>query len=146
MAATLRGTLVNWGGAPEAVNVIIRFFEEGTDTEVAKYARVSNGAGVFTVVGCLIGTYDVGIKPQGALSKLVASQTFTDGNTTDVDFGTVYFGDLNFDDFITMADSGIMTGPGWNTAGDCAGYAGDWLMPAPVAAGGIATKFNRGLN
>jgi len=141
MAATLAGVFSNWGGTPEAVNVVIRFFEEGTDTEVAKYARVSDAGGNFTVVGCLIGTYDVGIKPQGALSRLVASQTFTDGNTTNVNFGETCFGDLQFDDWITVADLSILNGAYYNTAGDCWTYAGDWLLPDwPVGNGGVAGR------
>lgn len=127
-AATLHGTITNSDGVQLNHNIVVRFFAEGTDTEIHKSVCVSDATGNFYVYDAPIGTYDVGIKPQGALSNLVASQTFTSGNTTAVAFGDVNFGDLTFDDMVTAADQGVMLNH-WNTAGDCVGYAGNWLIP-----------------
>jgi len=139
MSATLHGTLTTYGATPEAVNIVVRFFTPGTDTEIHRSASVSDNNGDFYVYDAPVGTYDVGIKPQAALSKLVASQTFTEGETTDVAFGEVYFGDLDFNDAGTIMDFSIFSGGANGKAGDCAGYAGDWLMPqcpSPPPAGG----------
>jgi len=138
MSATLHGTITNSDGVQLNHNIVVRFFTPSTDTEVHKSAAVSDASGNFYVYDAPAGTYDVGIKPQGALSNLVASKTFTEGNTTDVAFGDVRFGDLTFDDAVTAADRGVLLNH-WGIGGDCYGYAGDWLLPqcpSPPPPGG----------
>jgi len=144
MAATLSGTITNIMGVQLDNNIVVRFFEQGTTNEVMRAASVSNAAGVFIVTGITPGTYDVGIKPQGALSELVLAQVFTDGVTTNIVFGNTRWGDLNFDDIINVADRNVMYGY-WNIGGDCFGYPGDWHLPCDIPAddcggGGVAAK------
>jgi len=129
MSATLHGTITFWAGAPEANNLVIRFFTPGTDTEVHKSASVSDSSGDFYVYDAPVGTYDVGVKSLDSLSRLVASQIFTDGETTTIDFGESALGDLNRDDYITAADLSILNGAYYGEGGDCYGYAGNWLLP-----------------
>lgn len=137
MAATLHGTITNPDGVQLNHNIVVRWFEEGIDTEVHKSAAVSDASGDFYVYDAPVGTYDVGIKPQGALSELVASQTFVEGETTDVAFGDVRFGDISFDDRVTSADRGVMNNH-FGVVGNCHGYAGDWLLPqCPVPYPGV---------
>lgn len=135
MAATLDGHITA-NLPPGGTNLVIRFFTPDTDTEVAKYARATDAAGDFTITGIVPGTYDVGIKNAGSLSNLAEDQVFTEGNTTDIDFGAIRMGDLNNDDADTVADRTVMY-LWWGLPGDCVGYAGNWLMPDwPAAAGG----------
>lgn len=145
MASHLDGSIALEGNP--AVNVVVRFFTPSTDTEVHRSAAITDASGNFDIYDAPVGTFDVGIKPQHCLSQLAASQTFTEGGTTVIDFGAIRRGDLNLDDYITSVDQTIMFGH-WGEGGDCYGYAGDWLMPeAAPAVGAIASsKFNRGLN
>ena len=138
MAATLSGSIsIPSGGA---INLVVRFFTPDTDTEIFKACAPTNGDGDFTVHGIPAGTYDVGVKSDKSISNLAEDEAFTDGNTTNVDFGVVYFGDLNNDDYATLSDRTLLySAMGNKPAGDCAGYAGNWLIPecpSPPPAGG----------
>ena len=103
-------------------------------------AHLTATANYFTIYGITPGTYDVGIKSGGYLSLLAASQVFTEGNTTNVNFGTFVgiAGDLIDNDWVTASDSSAFSS-GYNKKGACYGYAGNWLIPAcpsPPPAGG----------
>jgi len=136
MSATLAGTTT---GQIYDVNLVVRFFTPGTDTEEFKACvPMAPNANAFTVYGIPAGTYDVGIKGLNTLSLLATNKTFTDGQTTDIAFGALLFGDITDDDFIDMADNGPIS-ENWNKWGGCYGYAGNWLIPAcpsPPPAGG----------
>jgi len=69
---------------------------------------------------------------------------FTDGLTTNINFGNLLRGDLNQDDCVTAADFSILSVQ-IGTCGACLGYAGDWLLPCDIPAddcggGGVAAK------
>ena len=101
-------------------------------------AHLTAICGSFYVYDAPVGTLDVGIKNCGSLSNLAQDQVFTEGNTTEIDFGALRMGDLNNDDAVTAADQGVMY-DWWNKGGDCYGYPGNWLIPAcpsPPPAGG----------
>ena len=144
MAAHLAG---NWPGVRSpGINVIVRFFTPGTQTEIHKSAAATDASGNFDVYDAPVGTYDVGIKSDNSLSELATSLVFTEGGTTAYTFPSWKGGDLNNDDYVDNTDPSILLG-NYDKWGPCYGYAGNWLMPAPPAAGGgIATKFNRGFN
>jgi len=136
--ATLQGTVGIYSSIP--INVIVRFFTPGTTTETYKAAAPTNTSGVFTITGIPPGTYDVAIKSSGYLSLLVASQVFTEGATTNVNFGSFigFGGDIVDNDWVTTSDQNAF-GAGYGKKGACYGYAGDWLMPqcpSPPPAGG----------
>lgn len=136
MSATLTGNIALTGSL--AHNVVVRFFTPDTDTEIFKACAPTDDAGDFTVYGCPIGTYDVGVKAEGCISQLSEDEVFTEGETTDIDFGTAYHGDLKISDTIVVTDSSLFS-LGYGKYGDCVGYAGDWLMPqcpSPPPAGG----------
>ena len=116
-------------GAVPAQNVVVRFFTPDTDTEIHKACAPTDGAGDFTIYGIPPGTYDVGVKPQGCLSILAEDKVFTDGNTTDIDFGDLYAGDLDGNDVGTILDYSIFAAQANGKAGDCYGYPGNWLIP-----------------
>ena len=143
MASHLDG---NWPGVKTpGFNVIVRFFTPGTQTEIHKSAVPTDASGNFDVYDAPVGTYDVGIKSDGSLSELAASLVFTEGGTTAHTFPSWRGGDLNNNDWVDLSDKSILN-KNYGLSGACQGYAGNWLMPAPAAGGGIATKFNRGLN
>lgn len=147
MAATLHGTTTTGVWLP--MNIVVRFFTPNTDTEIHKSASVIDSSGDFYVYDAPVGTYDVGVKNDKSISNLEEDVVFTEGNTTTVDFGRIYVGDLNCDDYVTIDDRSLLyAAMGNKNTGDCAGYAGDWLIPeAAPAVGAIASsKFNRGLN
>jgi len=128
MSATLHGYISS--NLPSGgTNIVVRFFTPNTQTEVMKACSPTDASGYFTIYGITPGTYDVGIKNDGSLSNLARNQTFTEGNTTDVNFGAIRMGDLNNDDYVTGADRDTMY-LWWNVGGDCYGYPGNWLMPA----------------
>ena len=137
MSATLSGTIAFQISVADTQSIVVRFFTPGTQTEKHKgIAPVVSGA--FTIVGIPAGTYDVGVKSGGYMSKLVTDQTFTDGETTDIDFGTLKGGDINGDDIVLLNDWNI-TNANYGLKGDCYGYAGNWLVPqcpSPPPAGG----------
>jgi len=136
MAATLTGNVGLLGQG--RVNLVVRFFTPDTDTELFKACAPTDADGDFTIYGIPVGTYDVGVKSDNSKSILAEDKVFTDGNTTDIDFGNLLRGDLNQDDAVTGIDFSILNGQ-YNTLGDCYGYAGDWLMPqcpSPPPAGG----------
>ena len=148
MSATLAGNIALQSGG--ALNVVVRFFTPNTQTEVFKYARATDASGNFTITGITPGTYDVGVKAQGGLSILAQDKVFTEGNTTTINFGTMYMGDIYYtsgdEDYIGSGDYSLVVA-NQDKVGDCYGYAGNWLMPTwPTGGGGIATKLNRGLN
>lgn len=145
MAATLAGGVTLGAGGQK--NIVVRFFTPDTDTEIHKSASVTDASGNFYVYDAPVGTYDVGIKCDSSLSLLAEDEDFTEGNTTDINFGTLLHGDLNDSDKVDAADVSILS-PNYDLSGACSGYAGDWLLPevAPPVAGGAATKLNRGLN
>jgi len=102
--------------------------------------------GYFTIYGITPGTYDVGIKCDSSLSLLAEDKVFTDGQTTNISFGTLPEGDINGSDSVNTLDIGLLNS-NYLKQGSCYGYAGNWLMPTwPTGGGGIATKLNRGLN
>jgi len=144
MASHLDG---NWPGVKSpGVNVVVRFFTPNTQTEIHKSAAATDASGNFDVYDAPVGTYDVGIKCDNSLSELAEDLEFTEGGTTAHTFPDWRGGDLSNDDYTTAADRGILYG-NWGQGGACAGYAGNWLMPAPSGGGGgAATKLNRGLN
>jgi len=110
-------------------NLVIRFFTPGTDTEEFKACvPMAAGANAFTVYGIPPGTYDVGIKALNTLSLLAISETFTDGNTTNIAFGLLLYGDISGDDYVAAADQGALAA-NYHKYGPCIGYAGDWLLP-----------------
>lgn len=135
MSATLAGTTT---GQLLDVNLVVRFFTPGTQTEQFKACvPMAANANAFTVYGIPAGTYDVGIKALNTLSILATSQTFTDGETTNIAFGSLLFGDITADDYIDGSDMGPIS-TNWHRWGDCIGYAGDWLIPAcPVPSPGV---------
>jgi len=127
MAAHLDGTITPEGAF--GYNLVVRFFTPGTDTEIHKSAAPTDpSTGDFDVYDAPVGTYDVGIKAQNSLSLLAASQVFTEGGTTVIDFGAIAGGDLNEDDYVSGGDSSIQAAH-WLEWGGCYGYAGDWLLP-----------------
>ena len=136
MPATLSGTIALQGSGVNQ-SIVVRFFTPGTQTEKHKgIAPVVSGA--FTIVDIPAGTYDVGVKSGGYLSVLVENQTFTDGQTTDIDFGTLLGGDVDGNDRVTAADYNLVSA-NYNVKGTCYGYAGNWLVPqcpSPPPAGG----------
>jgi len=125
-SATMTGHIIPELAIP--YNLVIRFFTPGTDTEVMKAAATPDAAGDFTIGGIIAGIYDVGVKAQNTLSLLAASETFTDGNTTDIVFGAIRGGDLNEDDIVDGVDFGILSFH-MGQWGPCCGYAGDWSLP-----------------
>jgi len=136
MSATLAGS-VTLGGFGRK-NLVVRFFTPNTDTEVMKACSPTAADGTFTIYGITPGTYDVGIKCDSSLSLLAEDQEFTEGETTETDFGTLLGGDENGDDAGTIVDYSLWN-TGFNKVGDCQGYAGDWLIPecpSPPPAGG----------
>jgi len=145
MAATLTGHVTLQSQA--ATNLVVRFFTPNTDTEEHKAAVATDGAGDFTVTGIPAGTYDIGIKNMASLSLLQEDKVFTDGNTTDVTFGTLLLGDLIHgadEDYISLSDYNLLIA-NYDTAGPCWGYAGDWLLPCDIpvddcGGGGVAGK------
>ena len=138
MSAKLHGTVGIYASTP--INIVVRFFTPGTQTEKHKSAAPTNTSGVFDIYDAPVGTYDVGIKSGGYLSLLAESQVFTEGETTNVDFGTFIgiAGDIIDNDWNTSSDlSAFLAGSG--KKGACYGYAGNWLMPqcpSPPPAGG----------
>lgn len=141
MSATLHG-YISASLPPGGTNVVIKLFVPITHAEVAngKYARATDASGYFTIIGIPPGTYDVGIKNDGSLSNLVEDKVFTEGNTTEVDFGAIRMGDLDNSDWVNSIDRGIMT-VWWGLGGGCAGYPGNWLMPDWPAGGGGEQSF-----
>jgi len=136
MAATLAGN-VNLGGLPR-LNLVVRFFTPNTQTEVMRACSPTDASGNFTIYGITPGTYDVGVKAQNTLSLLSEDQVFTDGNTTNVSFGTILGGDLDENDYVDGTDYAILAS-NYNKWGGCFGYAGNWLIPqcpSPPPAGG----------
>ena len=127
MPATLHG-YISSNLPPGGTNLVVRFFTPGTQTEVMKACSPTDASGYFTIYGITPGTYDVGIKNSGSLSNLVASQVFTGGNITEVDFGAIRMGDLTNDDWVTAQDRSILY-VWYGLSGDCNGYPGNWLMP-----------------
>lgn len=125
MGATLNGSVTMQGGQK---NLVIRFFIPGAQTEVAKYARALNAGGAFVIIGITPGTYDVGVKCDSSLSLLAEDKVFTEGNTTNINFGTLLGGDLTGDDYIDTTDYATLSA-NWLKWGGCFGYPGNWLMP-----------------
>lgn len=140
MSATLAGTTT---GQAFDVNLVIRFFTPGTQTELFRACvPMAANANAFTVYGIPAGTYDVGIKGLNTLSLLAASKVFTEGNTTNIAFGTLLYGDTSGDDYVSPEDYGSLSG-NWGKWGPCYGYAGNWLMPdwpTATAGGGASYK------
>ncbi len=136
MAATLAGN-VNLLGAG-AVNLVVRFFTPNTYTEVMKACSPTDASGNFTIYGITPGTYDVGVKADNSLSILAEDEVFTDGNTTDINFGDLLRGDLDGNDLIDLLDKGVLT-DNYGKWGDCVSHGGDWLLPecpSPPPPGG----------
>lgn len=126
MSATMKGSV---GLGPFGrVNLVVRFFTPNTDTEVMKACAPTDSNGDFYIYGITPGAYDVGVKSDQSVSNLAEDKVFTDGNTTEVDFGTLRRGDLDSDDYIGMGDYSIWS-TYFNQVGDCYDYAGDWLLP-----------------
>jgi len=141
MSATLDGNVGLTGCAP--INLVVRFFTPDTEIEVFKACAPTDADGDFTIYGIPPGTYDVGIKADTTLSELVEDEVFTEGDTTEINFGNLRFGDLNGDDIANAIDQGLLYNC-WNQGGDCLGYGGNWLMPAcpsPPPAGGACYGF-----
>ena len=137
MAATLQGN-VNLGGTP--VNLVVRFFTPNTDTEVMKACAPTDANGDFTIYGITPGTYDVAVKADNSLANLMEDEVFTDGNTTEINFGQLRRGDVTGDDNSSILDISAV-GAWVGTQGACWGYAGDWLLPqcpSPPPPGGGA--------
>jgi len=136
MSATLAGNVAI--GANGARNVVVRFFTPDTDTEVFKACAPTDASGDFTIYGCPVGTYDVGLRADGCLTMLEEDKVFTEGNTTDIDFGTPYYGDLKITDKVDAFDVSALN-MSYGVSGACRGYAGDWLLPqcpSPPPPGG----------
>jgi len=126
MAATLSGnvdlTLL------DPVNLVVRFFTPGTDTEVMKACSPTDASGNFTIYGITPGTYDVGVKSDNSLSLLAEGEEFTEGETTEISFGVLKRGDITNDDYVAELDNSLIS-LYWHQWGPCYGYAGNWLMP-----------------
>jgi len=124
--ATLTGNIAI--GTNGARNVVVRFFTPNTDTEIFKACAPTDASGDFTISGCPSGTYDVGLRADGCLTMLEEDKVFTAGNTTDIDFGTPYYGDLQITDKVDGFDQSLLN-VAYGKTGGCRGYAGNWLMP-----------------
>jgi len=126
MSATLAGSVTLQGGQK---NIVVRFFTPNTQTEVMKACSPTDASGNFTIYGITPGTYDVGVKCDSSLSLLAEDKVFTDGQTTNISFGTLLQGDLTGDDYIDATDYTYLS-DNWQKWGPCYGYAGNWLIPA----------------
>lgn len=126
MSATLDGTVGLMSSNP--TNVVVRFFTPNTQTEVMKACSPTDTNGDFTIYGITPGTYDVAVKTDSSLSILKEDEGFTEGNTTEIDFGTLVEGDLNDNDWVDMDDYLTLVA-NHDKVGDCYGYAGDWKLP-----------------
>jgi hypothetical protein len=136
MSATLAGN-VGLQGAPP-VNIVVRFFTPNTTTEVMKACSPTDASGNFTIYGITPGTYDVGVKSDLSLSNLAEDKVFTEGNTTNVNFGALRRGDVDGNDVVN-ADDRDWVYIYWGQSGGCSGYPGNWLIPqcpSPPPAGG----------
>lgn len=143
MAATMDGTINI--GAFQQVNLVVRFFqtEDSTHVEKFKSCAYTDALGDFTVEGIPPGTYDVGVKSDCSVSEVVLGKVFTDGNTTDVDFGTLRRGDLDGDDYVGGGDYSIYSS-NFNEVGGCWGWGGDWLLPDDACEPCVGGAVGRG--
>jgi len=120
ITGTLQGH-IDLQGFP-ATNITVRFFSPGTQNEnvAMKTHTTTDSSGNFTIGGLTPGTYDVAVKGQTSLSKLVANVTLTAGNTTVVDFGALSEGDSSNDDYIDGSDYGPLSSA-WLSYPGCPG-------------------------
>lgn len=124
--ATMQGSV--WSNSSYAgIKIVVRFFTNGTQTEIYKSWNCTNSGGNFTITGITAGTYDVGIKSDSSISTLRTNQTFTAGNTTTIAFGALLRGDLDGNDAVVAPDYSILSG-NFNKVGGCYGYAGNWTV------------------
>lgn len=119
-AATLEGS-VELQGRPET-EITVRLLQPGTDIEIKEVTTTTADYGLFTVMDIAPGIYDVCVKGYTSLSILKTNQVFTEGSPTTIDFGILIEGDINGDDWVTMADKVLLDvawdsipgGPNWN--------------------------------
>jgi len=136
MSAHLDGNYPGAGG--KAFNVVVRFFTPDTDTEIHKSAAIIDASGNFDVYDAPVGTYDVGIKTDGAISELAEDLVFTEGGTTVHTFPSWQGGDLDGTDSVALPDLNTVNS-NYGQKGACRLYSGDWRMPqcpSPPPAGG----------
>lgn len=121
-------------GTYTGMKIVVRFFTNGTETEIYKSWNCTNSTGYFIITDIPTGYYDVGIKSDCSLSALIANQTFTDGNITNIDFGILLQGDITDDDYIDASDQGPISA-NWHKWGPCIGYSGNWTVCKAAVAG-----------
>lgn len=128
MTATLSGKVSL--GTYAGLKLVVRFFATGTQTEIFKSWNSTDASGNFTITGIPAGIYDVGIKADNSISILKTNQTFTEGTTTNIDFGALLRGDENGDDVGVLVDYSLWLTGNAKTGG-CYGYSGNWIVTHP---------------
>ena len=77
-------------------------------------------SGSFTVAGVPAGTFDVEVKQAQALSRRASNVAFITNTATSQSFGTLFTGDVNNDNAVTIVDFSILR----TSLGLSAGQAG----------------------
>jgi len=123
-AATLEGhvNLSESRGAPGSDGWIERYevhlFEYGgAEWACSPINATTNNTGVFFVYDIPPGTYNISIKNWTCLREVKIGETFTAGQTTVVDFGVIWEGDADNNNYIMITDLGCLllawnAGPG----------------------------------
>jgi len=118
---------------------VVKFFDNATKLEMgwSPINATTNAYGNFTIENVAVGTYDIGIKNRTCLSELNSSVTFTAGNVTWVNFGTIREGDVKESDKVDGFDFALLSSAYNTRPGD-----GNWNANADLNRSGKVDGFD----
>jgi 2-methylaconitate cis-trans-isomerase PrpF len=99
------------------VPITIELYVTGNPTPVATFNTTTNTSGQFTISGVPVGTYNIKVKNSHTLARVKLNQALIAGGNN-IDFGTLLEGDVNNDNFITLADLSLLINSFNKTLGD----------------------------
>lgn len=118
--ASIAVTLGNYSGDVTQVPVTVQFRLPGTTTVVSTQTVYPSASGMLSLKAPGVGTYDVSMKASHWLRRTLTSQAFGAAGTTSMS-ATLINGDVNGDNYVTVADRSLVTSALGTGLGD-AGY------------------------
>lgn len=113
---TLQGRPV----APNAqwvVPIQVELYVSGNPTPIETFNTTTDNTGQFTITGVPTGTFNIRVKNAHTLARVLTGQTLV-LPSNNFNFGTLIEGDVNNDNFVTLADLSLLINSFNKTVGD----------------------------
>lgn len=109
VTATLQGNVTLQGRTNNTATLTIKLYTPNMNTQIGSdFMATADANGDFTLPGLPAGTFDIYIKKDNYLQKILEDVTLPSGGNASEAFGQLLTGDANNDNFVTLADFSVL--------------------------------------